>query len=140
MNRPQTFLTRREVFCAAHRLHSHKLSEKDNLKLYGKCNNPNGHGHNYIVEVTVKGPVDEVSGFIIDVSTLKELIWIRALAKLDHKNLDLDVEFFNDKPSTVENIAAFIWNCLESYIPDPGKLYEITVHETEKNRATLRAS
>ncbi|XP_055509700.1 6-pyruvoyl tetrahydrobiopterin synthase isoform X2 [Leucoraja erinacea] len=106
-------LTRVESFCAAHRLHSNFLSAEDNKRIFGKCNNPNGHGHNYKVEVTVCG---------------EEVI----MKQLDHKNLDKDVPFFANNVSTAENIAIYIWENLQTLLP-PKLLYEVKVYETDKN-------
>lgn len=91
---PIGYITRAESFSAAHRLYSNQLSAEENLRLFGKCANPNGHGHNYKVEVMVRGEIDPVSGMIANVAELKEIIWAHALDHLDHSNLDCDVDFF----------------------------------------------
>ncbi|OWK17820.1 PTS [Cervus elaphus hippelaphus] len=100
-------------FSATHRLHSKSLSNEENLKLFGKCNNPNGHGHNYKVVVTVHG---------------EEAI----MKPLDHKNLDLDVPYFADIVSTTENVAVYIWENLQKFLP-VGVLYKVKVYETDNN-------
>ncbi|KAL7981611.1 hypothetical protein Chor_005699 [Crotalus horridus] len=106
-------VSRRAAFSASHRLHSPSLSDEENRKLFGKCNNLNGHGHNYKVEVTVQG---------------EEAI----MEPLDHKNLDKDVPYFADVVSTTENVAVFIWDNLQKCLPT-GTLYKVKVYETEKN-------
>lgn len=92
------YVTRRETFSAAHRLHSGRLSEEENLATFGKCSGEHGHGHNYQVEVTVRGPIHPVTGMIINLARLKGAIWDLALDQLDHANLDLDVDFFAQHP------------------------------------------
>ncbi|XP_061562359.1 6-pyruvoyl tetrahydrobiopterin synthase isoform X2 [Phycodurus eques] len=112
------YITRVQSFSACHRLHSIHLTDEDNIKVYGKCNNPHGHGHNYKVEVTVRG---------------KEVIMI----PLDHKNLDKDVPYFANIASTTENLAVYIWNNMMKAIA-PNVLYEIKIHETDKNIVIYR--
>lgn len=132
-------VTRVESFSAAHRLHSARLSEQENRELYGKCNHPNGHGHNYRVAVTVEGPTDETTGMVINLAELKESIWRHALDRLDHRNLDEDIEYFmRGVPSTTENVARYLWGQLVDCIPAPARLYEIELHETDKNYVRYR--
>ncbi|XP_047733465.1 6-pyruvoyl tetrahydrobiopterin synthase isoform X1 [Prionailurus viverrinus] len=95
-------LSRLVSFSATHRLHSKCLSNEENLKLYGKCNNPNGHGHNYKVVVTVHGEIDPVSGMVMNMTDLKEYMEEAIMKPLDHKNLDLDVPYFADIVSSIE--------------------------------------
>ncbi|XP_064608752.1 6-pyruvoyl tetrahydrobiopterin synthase-like [Liolophura sinensis] len=130
--RPVVFVSRTESFSACHRLHSQKLSEKDNVDIFGKCNNPNGHGHNYKVEVIVRGPVDPITGMVINLVDLKAYIEKAIMSVLDHKNLDKDVPYFKDVVSTTENLAVFIWHQLTMLLPT-GLLYEVKIHETDKN-------
>ncbi|XP_055509699.1 6-pyruvoyl tetrahydrobiopterin synthase isoform X1 [Leucoraja erinacea] len=125
-------LTRVESFCAAHRLHSNFLSAEDNKRIFGKCNNPNGHGHNYKVEVTVCGEVNPVTGMVMNITELKEHMQEVIMKQLDHKNLDKDVPFFANNVSTAENIAIYIWENLQTLLP-PKLLYEVKVYETDKN-------
>lgn len=132
---PIVELTRRLQFSACHRLHSPHLNDEDNLKIYGKCNHINGHGHNYEVEVTVKGPLDEKTGMVMNIQDLNMAMKKTIMAQLDHKNLDKDVEFFKHNPSTTENLAVYIWKQLQDYLPD-GLLYEIKIKETENNFVT----
>jgi len=129
---PKVLLARREHFSACHRLHSKELSDTENKELYGKCNNPNGHGHNYVFEVMVKGEVDKKNGMVMNLTDLKKHIKDEVMDVLDHKNLDLDVPYFKDVVSTTENLAIFIWNSLLPKIP-PGLLYEVKIYETENN-------
>ncbi|CAG8584783.1 9389_t:CDS:2, partial [Funneliformis mosseae] len=131
------YLSRIETFSAAHRLHSSSLSDKENKEIFGKCNNPNGHGHNYKVEVTVKGEINPITGMVMNLMDLKECIKIAVMDVLDHKNLDLDVPYFKDKPSTSENLVVFIWHNIRQVLKD-GELYEVKLYETEKNLVVYR--
>lgn len=126
------YVSRREVFSASHRLFDANLSDEENEKIFGKCSNPNGHGHNYTLEVTVCGEVNPSTGYLIDLKLLKEIIKKNIIQKVDHKNLNLDVDFLTGKIPTVENIAIAIWDQLENKIPS-GKLYSIKIRETENN-------
>lgn len=126
------YVSRREVFSASHRLFDANLSDEENEKIFGKCSNPNGHGHNYTLEVTVCGEVNPSTGYLIDLKLLKEIIKKNIIQKVDHKNLNLDVDFLSGKIPTVENIAIAIWDQLENKIPS-GKLYSIKIRETENN-------
>ncbi|XP_076465183.1 6-pyruvoyl tetrahydrobiopterin synthase-like [Babylonia areolata] len=130
--RPIVYLSRSDCFSACHRLHSPSLSEEQNKETYGKCNNPNGHGHNYKVEVVVRGPVDPATGMVINLQDLKQYINEAIMSVLDHKNIDKDVPYFKDVVSTTENVAVFIWDSMAKRLP-PGMLYEIKVYETDKN-------
>ncbi|XP_062364679.1 6-pyruvoyl tetrahydrobiopterin synthase isoform X1 [Cinclus cinclus] len=112
--------------------HSKSLSDEENLKLFGKCNNPNGHGHNYRVVVTVRGEIDPVSGMVMNLTDLKEYMQEAIMEPLDHKNLDKDVPYFSEVVSTTENVAVFIWDNLQKLLPQ-GILYKVEVHETEQN-------
>eukprot|EP00057_Strongylocentrotus_purpuratus_P029965 XP_780347.2 PREDICTED: 6-pyruvoyl tetrahydrobiopterin synthase-like [Strongylocentrotus purpuratus] len=132
------YLTRIEQFSACHRLHSPELSDDENIKLYDKCNNPNGHGHNYKVELTLRGKVYPVTGMVMNISDLKAYMKNGFLDLMDHKNLDKDVNYFRTNVSTVENIAIFIWDSMAKCLPDPSLLYEVKVHETDKNIAVYR--
>ncbi|KAL2077988.1 hypothetical protein ACEWY4_025673 [Coilia grayii] len=131
------YITRVQSFSACHRLHSMALSDEDNKKIFGKCNNPNGHGHNYKVEVTVQGKIDRKTGMVMNLTDLKQYIEEAIMIPLDHKNLDKDVPYFADVVSTTENLAVFIWDSLAKLLP-PNVLYEIKVHETDKNIVVYR--
>ncbi|KAF9794988.1 hypothetical protein SFRURICE_011119 [Spodoptera frugiperda] len=135
---PIVSITRRETFSACHRLHSPVLSDEENKKIFGKCNNPNGHGHNYVVLVTVKGPVDPSTGMVMNVHDLKEYIKVAIMDPLDHKNLDKDVPYFKNVVSTTENLAIYIWDRLVSVMEKPQLLHEVKILETEKNHIVYR--
>ena len=125
-------LTRRETFAAAHRLFKPELSDEENFKMFGKCSNPNWHGHNYTLEVTVTGEVDPATGFVLDIKKLKEIMHEFVISKVDHKNLNLDTDFMKGINPTSENITIAMWNQLENKIPG-GKLYSVKLYETENN-------
>lgn len=126
------YITRRETFAAAHRLFKDGLSNEENLKLFGKCSNPNWHGHNYTLEVVVAGEVNPATGFVLDLKELKEIIHKHVISKVDHKNLNIDTDFMIGLNPTSENIVIAIWKQLEDKIP-AGKLYSIKLYETENN-------
>ena len=126
------YITRRETFAAAHRLFKPELSDEENLKLFGKCSNPNWHGHNYTLEVIVAGEVDADTGFVMDLKDLKEIVRKNVITKVDHKNLNLDTDFMKGKIPTSENIVIAIWNELKDKITK-GKLFSIKLYETENN-------
>ncbi len=126
------YITRRETFAAAHRLFKPELSDEENLKLFGKCSNPNWHGHNYTLEVVVAGEVDSDTGFVMDLKELKEIVCEHVISKVDHKNLNLDTNFMKGKIPTSENIVIAIWNELADKIKK-GKLYSVKLFETENN-------
>ncbi len=126
------YITRRETFAAAHRLFKPELSDEENLKIFGKCSNPNWHGHNYTLEVIVVGEVDADTGFIMDLKDLKEIVRKNVISKVDHKNLNLDTDFMKGKITTSENIVIAIWNELEDKITN-GKLFSVKLYETENN-------
>ncbi|GFN82410.1 6-pyruvoyl tetrahydrobiopterin synthase [Plakobranchus ocellatus] len=136
IKRPVVYLQRIQSFSACHRLHSTKLSDTENLALYDKCNHPNGHGHNYKVEVTLKGPVDPVNGMVCNLTDLKRYIEDAIMSVLDHKNIDKDVPYFKNHVSTMENISVFIWENMKQHLGD--LLYEIRVYETDKNISWYR--
>jgi 6-pyruvoyltetrahydropterin/6-carboxytetrahydropterin synthase len=128
------FLTRRERFNAAHRLFREDYSDEKNLEVFGKCSNPNWHGHNYELFVTVYGPVDIKTGFVINLKILSEIVNSLIIEKLDHKNINLEVDFMEKKLASTENIAIGIWNELEGPINKlNAKLYCIKLCETENN-------
>lgn len=126
------YVTRREVFSASHRLHNPELSDEENEKIFDKCNNPNGHGHNYVLEVVVAGEINPKTGYVIDLKKLKKIVREHVISKLDHKNLNMDVDFMNNIIPSAENIAVAIWEQLENKI-DEGELYSVKLYETENN-------
>lgn len=123
-------LTRKYHFSSAHRLHSHSLSEQENMAIFGKCNNPYGHGHNYYLEVTVKGTPDPITGMIADMTILDQFVEDEILSKFDHKHLNLDTDLFNEMNPTSENVTVVTWDLLQ---PKLQNLYKIGLYETEKN-------
>lgn len=131
------YITRREVFAASHRLYNPEWSDEKNREVYDKCSNPNGHGHNYVLEVVVAGEVDPETGYLLDLKDLKEIIRTYVTNKLDHKFLNIDVEFLRGVIPTSENIVMHIWKELEDKIPR-GKLFSIKLYETENNYVEYR--
>src|SRR5229473_5047163 len=106
------YLTRRTEFSASHYYHNPEFSAEENRRIFGKCNNPNGHGHNYVLEVTVRGEIDARSGFVVDLKQLKETMHREVLDAMDHRSLNKEVPvFLNDTPTT-ENLAVAIWQRL----------------------------
>jgi 6-pyruvoyltetrahydropterin/6-carboxytetrahydropterin synthase len=134
---PRMYITRKEVFSASHRLWNPDLSEEQNIELFDKCANPNGHGHNYVLEVTVAGDVKNNSGYVIDLKELKNIIRSEIISKVDHKHLNYDVDFLKDTIPTAENIVHAIWHVLEKKINE-ATLFSIRLHETENNMAEYR--
>ncbi len=126
------YVTRRETFNAAHRLYIPNLSNEENFKIFGKCSNPNWHGHNYVLEVVVAGEVNPETGFVINLRDLKEIIRKYVIEEVDHKNLNLETKFMKGIIPTTENVAVAIWNQLADKIPT-GKLYSVKLSETENN-------
>lgn len=125
---------RRETFNAAHRLFNSDWSDEKNMEVFGKCSNPNYHGHNYVLETWVEGEIDPETGFVIDLKKLKDLIRNEITERFDHRNLNLDCpEFVNLKP-TAENIAVVIWNTLRSKLDEKYNL-SVRLWETENNVA-----
>lgn len=131
------YLTRKEHFCASHRLHNPSWSEEKNRQVYGKCNNANGHGHNYEVEVTVVGVPPEESGMVIDLKVLSDIVNELIIDRVDHKHLNHDVDFMKGVIPTAENIAVAFWKILDSKIPG-GKLYSIKLYESDNNFVEYR--
>lgn len=128
------YLTRRERFSAAHRMFRKDWNDEENQKVFGKCSNPNWHGHNYVLYVTVKGELKEETGFVINMNTLKELIKTKVIDKVDHRNLNIDVDFMKGLVTTTENLAVAIWNELKEPIESEGAaLHCIRIEETENN-------
>ncbi len=126
------YLTRLEHFNAAHKLYNPNWSQEKNEAMFGKCANENWHGHNYDLFVTIKGQVNEDTGFLFDVKKLSELIKIHVLEKLDHKNLNMDVDFMQGKMCSTENLAKAIWQQLQPHLPTEVKLHCIKLYETPR--------
>ncbi len=133
------FVKRKAHFNAAHRLHNPDKSDQWNKKMYGKCNHPNWHGHNYVIEVIVAGEPNLETGYVIDLSELKQIIEEQIIEKCDHKNLNLDVDFLDGvMPSTENLVKAFYYQLkepIEDVCVEGGKLYSVKLHETERNSA-----
>ena len=128
------YITRRERFNAAHMLWNYNWSEQKNIEVFGKCANKNWHGHNFELFVTVKGEVNNDTGFVVNLKDLAKIIQEKVIDKLDHKNLNLDVDFMKDKMASTEVLAIAIWGELEANIMQLGaKLHCIKVQETENN-------
>jgi 6-pyruvoyltetrahydropterin/6-carboxytetrahydropterin synthase len=128
------YLTRRERFNAAHRLFREEWNDEQNFEVYGKCSNPHWHGHNYTLLVTVRGEVKKEIGFVVNLKSLSRIIREEIIDKLDHKNLNLEVDFLRGKIISTENLAIGIWQQIESKIRDLGcELYSVKIEETENN-------
>ncbi len=128
------YITRRERFNAAHRLFRKEYSDGKNLEVFGKCSNPNWHGHNYELFVTVKGEVDPETGFLVNLKALSKLIREKVLEKTDHKNINLEVDFMKGKMASTENLAIGIWNELRDGVARLGAtLHCVKIYESENN-------
>jgi 6-pyruvoyltetrahydropterin/6-carboxytetrahydropterin synthase len=125
-------VTRKSHFNSAHRLHVPIWTDEENKRFFGLCNNANYHGHNYTLEVSVTGEIDPVSGYLIDMKVLQNLIEQEVLSRFDHMNLNLDVSDFKDINPTAENIAVVIWRRLKNKLEPTLKL-KIKLYETERN-------
>jgi len=123
------YLTRKIEFSASHFYNNPKLSPEDNRRIFGKCNNPHGHGHNYVLEVTVAGTPDESTGMVLDLKELKEILQREVMERLDHRHLNYEVPELAGKIPTTENLAATIWNYLEPKI-EKGKLHRVRLYES----------
>lgn len=126
-------LTRKLDFAASHRLHAPGLSDAENEKVFGKCNNPRGHGHNYGVEVSVSGSPDPLTGMLVDLEKLDAVLEREVMQRFDHKNLNDDVPELAGVNPTTENLTLAIWDVLKERIPAPARLYKVVVQETERN-------
>jgi len=128
---------RKAHFNAAHRLFNKSWSDEKNLEIFGKCSNPNYHGHNYELVVSVTGDIDQETGMVIDLKILQKIIHDKVEVEFDHKNLNLDVEYFQDKIPTAENIVVVIWEILRNELSDYSIL-EVTLYETPRNFVTYK--
>ena len=122
------YLTRKAEFAASHYYHNPELSPEENRRLFGKSNNPNGHGHNYVLEVTVKGEIDPGSGFVVDLKQLKEIMHREVLDAMDHRFLNKEVPEFATRLPTTENLAIAIWQRLRPKLTK-AKLHRVRVYE-----------
>ena len=128
------YLTRRERFSAAHRLYNPALTDQENEKVYGLCANPNWHGHNYILWVTIHGEVNPETGYVVDLKQLSQVMREKVIDKIDHKNINLEVDFMKDQFISTENLAIGIWKELNPFLVELGvKLHSVKLQETENN-------
>lgn len=130
---PAVRITTQAHFSAAHRLHTDGRDEEWNRRVFGKCNNPHGHGHTYGLEVTVEGPVQPETGWVMDFGDLRRVVAERVVRRCDLRNLNVDVPFLSGVNPTAENIAVAIWNELAPAV-SPAKLVRVVLHETERNK------
>jgi len=126
------YVTRKVHFNAAHRLHNPEKSDEWNREMFGPCNHPNWHGHNYVLKVTVAGEPDPETGYVIDLGNLKKVLNENVVDKVDHQNLNLDVDFMEGIIPSTENFAVAIWNELEGELPS-GELHCVRLYETPRN-------
>jgi 6-pyruvoyltetrahydropterin/6-carboxytetrahydropterin synthase len=131
-----TTVTVKVHFEAAHRLHNRAQSEDWNREVFGKCNNPHGHGHNYVIEATVRGEPDPTSGYLIDMKDLKSILNRTVVDRVDHRHLNIEVPWLEDIIPTAENLARVFFERTAPELPDGVELVALTVHETERNSAT----
>ena len=134
---PTVYVTRKVHFNAAHRVHNPARSDAWNAETFGPCNNPNWHGHNYVLEVTVAGEPDPETGYVVDLGVLKRIVEERVVSKCDHRNLNLEVDFLQGINPTSENLIVAFWNQLASALP-AGRLHSLKLYETERNVAEYR--
>ena len=126
---PMVYLTRKAEFSASHYYHNPEFTPEENQRIFGKCNNPHGHGHNYTLEVTVKGNVDQRSGFVVDLKELKEIMNREVIDAMDHRFLNKEVADFQDQIPTTENLAITIWRRLQPKL-NLAELHRVRVYET----------
>ena len=128
------YITRRERFSSTHRLYRADWDDKKNMETFGPCSNQNGHGHNFELFVTIKGKVNPDNGFVMNLKALSPIIKAKIIDKLDHKNINLDVDFMKNKIPSTENLVLEIWNQLQKPVAEHGaSLHCIKVYETENN-------
>jgi 6-pyruvoyltetrahydropterin/6-carboxytetrahydropterin synthase len=132
-------VTRRMRFNAAHRVFNPSLSDSENDAIFGKCNSPNWHGHNYTLDVSVEGPIDDRTGYVLDLSRLKALVERELISVVDHRNFNLDVPFMSGRIPTTENIIVEFWKILQPAIA-PARLTRLVLWETENNYAEYSGS
>lgn len=129
---PEVTVTRRMHFNAAHRVHNPALSDEENERLFGRCNNPNWHGHNYILDVSVAGPIEVRTGYVMDLAALKRVVQETVIDKIDHRNFNLDVDFMRGVIPTAENIVVGCWKVLAPRVA-PARLVRLVLWETPNN-------
>jgi len=133
-----TTVTVKLYFEAAHRLHNPAQSEDWNRRVFGKCNNPHGHGHNYVLEVSVEGEVDPATGYLIDMKVLKDIIRRTVVDEVDHRHLSIEVPWLAGINTTAENLARAFFERIAPALPAGVRLAVVTIHETERNSASYR--
>ncbi len=133
MSSPRVRVTRRLHFNAAHRLHRPDWSDARNAEVFGPCANPHGHGHNYEIEVTVEGPIDPETGYVMDLGVLKGVVEAAVVDQVDHRNLNVEVPWLAGVNPTTENFVVAIWDQLVPHIPPPVRLARIVLWETPRN-------
>lgn len=131
---PTVYVTRRLHFNAAHRLHNPARSDEWNAETFGPCNHPNWHGHNYVLEVTVAGTPDPETGYVADLGRVRAVVEERVIRHVDHRNLNLDVDFLDGILPSTENLCLAFWQRLDGHLP-AGRLHRIRLYETERNYA-----
>jgi 6-pyruvoyltetrahydropterin/6-carboxytetrahydropterin synthase len=128
------YVTRKERFNAAHRLFRPEWSDEKNLEVFGKCSNPNWHGHNYELFITVKGQPDAITGFVMDLKRLSDIVNERVIDQLDHRNINLEVDFMKGRMASTEVLAVAIWEQIEESVKAEGcLLHSVKLYETENN-------
>ncbi len=130
--------TRRVHFSAAHRVFRADWSDERNAEVFGLCSNPNWHGHNFELDVTVEGPVDPDTGYVMDLSVLREALEERVVGDVDHKNLNLEVPWLDGIIPTTENLAVAVWNRIADALPEGVRLAKVVLHETPRNSVEYR--
>ncbi len=129
---PSVTVTRRMRFNAAHRVFNPSMSDEENDTTFGKCNNPNWHGHNYTLDVSIEGQIDERTGYVLDLAKLRDIVEREVVGVVDHRNLNLDVHFMKNVIPTSENIVVAFWKILQPAVK-PGRLSRLVLWETENN-------
>ena len=132
---PNVRITRRAHFCSAHRLHRDEWSAERNQEVFGDCSNPNWHGHNYTLDVTLEGPVDPETGFVMDLKALKSVLQERVIQDVDHRNLNLEVTWLEGVLPSTENFAVAIWGRVAGALPNGVLLRRVFLRETPNNSA-----
>lgn len=135
---PVVTVTRRAHFAAAHRVHREDWSDEKNRRIFGDCANPNWHGHNYELIVSVAGPVDPETGFVMDLKHLKDVMQKRVVADVDHRNLNTEVSWLDGIIPSTENLAVAVWNRIADQLPDEVRLESIVIRETPNNSVEYR--
>jgi 6-pyruvoyltetrahydropterin/6-carboxytetrahydropterin synthase len=135
-----TTVTVKVYFEAAHRLHNPQRSDEWNREVFGKCNNPHGHGHNYVIEASVRGEVEPSSGYLIDMKDLKTVLNRQVVDDVDHRHLNIEVAWLEGVNPTAENLARAFFERVAPALPDGIELTALTVHETDRNSATYSSS